>query len=70
MGDYFSWVAAMCIIIAVATVGFGGYWDYKTETKRKEIATELGCRYVESARDLRTIAFYECNGVIVAKEVK
>ena len=67
MGDYFSWVAATCLILAFAVVGLGGYWEYQQESARHQVADEIGCRYIGSARDLREVAFYDCNGSVVAK---
>lgn len=67
MSDYFSWVAATCLILAFAIVGFGGYLEYQQESDRHQVADEIGCRYIGSARDLREIAFYDCNGSVVAK---
>ena len=67
MSDYFSWFAATCLIIAVAIIGFGGYSTYQRESARHQVAGEIGCRYIGSARDLHGVAFYDCNGSVVAK---
>lgn len=67
MSDYFAWVAATCLILAVAIVGFGGYSDYQQESARHQVADEIGCRYIGSARDLREVAFYDCNGNVIMK---
>ena len=70
MGDYFSWVAATCLILAFAVVGLGGYWDCQRQIARELTATEMGCKYIGSARDLKRVAFYDCNGSIVTKADK
>lgn len=67
MGDYFSLFTAACLVLAITIVGFGAYNGYQQESTRHQVADELGCRYIGSARDLREVAFYDCNGSVVAK---
>lgn len=65
--NYFLWVEVTCLIIAVAILGFGEYNTYQQETSRHVVADELGCKYIGSARDLREVAFYNCNGEVKMK---
>lgn len=41
--------------------------DCSRTAARKKYATETGCTYIGSARDLKGVAFYSCNGSVVMK---
>ena len=44
--------------------------DLERSDKAKEIAQEMGCQYIGSARDLNTIKFIDCDGQIKMIRVK
>ena len=38
--------------------------------RRIQHAASIGCEYIGQARDLNSVAFYDCNGVIRMERVK
>lgn len=44
--------------------------EVKRGNKTKEVAKEMGCEYIGTARDLTSVKFFECNGEIKLVRVK
>lgn len=44
--------------------------DFERTYRGKEIAEQMGCQYIGSARDLNTIKFIDCDGQIKMIRVK
>lgn len=44
--------------------------DFERTDKAKDIAQEMGCQYIGSARDLNSIKFLDCAGTIKMIRVK
>jgi hypothetical protein len=63
---YYAFIAVITILgtgllIAAMTIG------YNTHQTRTQLATESGCTYLGSPRDLTQVGFYDCNGSVVMK---
>lgn len=41
--------------------------SYNKHQTRTQLATESGCTYIGSPRDLKQVGFYDCNGSVVMK---
>ena len=58
--------------IAVITLGTGlliapMFIIYNKHQTRTQLATDSGCTYLGSPRDLKQVGFYNCNGSVVMK---
>jgi hypothetical protein len=63
------------LFIALATgvtilLGTAFFLVYQTNKARNLEAQEMGCEYLGNARDLYSVAFYDCNGTIVLRRNK
>ena len=67
-------VFAMLVTVAVAGIVWLAFIgiprDFERTYKGKEIAQEMGCQYIGSARDLNTVKFLDCDGQIKMIRVK
>jgi hypothetical protein len=54
-------IIAIVILIAAMTL------SYNKHQTRTQLATESGCTYLGSPRDLKQVGFYDCNGSVVMK---
>lgn len=43
---------------------------FAEKERRVQHAASIGCQYIGSARDLNSVAFYDCNGVVKMERVK
>ena len=51
-------------------LGVAIYFSSKYEEKAEAQAKVIGCEYLGSARDMRSVGFYECGDTIVLKKIK
>ena len=54
-------IIAIVILIAAMTL------SYNKHQTRTQLATESGCTYLGSPRDLKQVGFYDCNGSVIMK---
>lgn len=55
------------IILAIGLLIAAMFISYNKHQTRTQLATESGCTYLGSPRDLKQIGFYNCNGSVVMK---
>lgn len=60
----FGALIASMIIGTVVLLAYLIPRDMERNDRAKEIAKEMGCEYIGSARDLGSIKFLDCNGEI------
>ena len=64
MKDY-AYIAVIALgtglLIAAMTL------SYNKHQTRTQLATDSGCTYIGSPRDLKQVGFYDCNGSVVMK---
>ena len=58
------------ILLMFALIVFGAYKDSKRSNQAKELGMNLNCEYIGRARDLNSVAFFDCDGKIVMWRVK
>jgi hypothetical protein len=58
------------LVFMFAMIVFGAYTDSIRYEKAEKFERDLGCEYIGRARDLKSVAFYDCKGEIVMRRVK
>jgi hypothetical protein len=62
---------AVGLIIFISTFFvIGVYFSGKYEAKAETQAQTMGCEFIGSARDIREVGFFECDGNVVLKRIK
>lgn len=62
--DTFLIVLVILVIVIPIAAMFISYNKHQTRT---QLATESGCTYLGSPRDLKQVGFYDCNGSVLMK---
>ena len=65
-----KWTFILGLVFMLALIVCGSYKDSKRYEKAEKFEQESGCEYVGRPRDLRSVAFFDCKGVIVMRRVK
>jgi hypothetical protein len=55
------------VIIAIGLFIAPMFIIYNKHQTRTQLATDSGCTYLGSPRDLKQVGFYNCNGSVVMK---
>lgn len=59
------------ILFVISYAGILAIFDLVKEIDtRSEHAKSIGCEYIGRARDLNSVAFYDCNGIVKMERVK
>jgi hypothetical protein len=58
------------IAIILTLIVLGAYTDLILYKKAEKFEQDLSCEYIGRARDLRSVAFFDCKGEIVMRRVK
>ena len=65
-----KWTFILGLVFMLALIVFASYKDSKRYEKAEKFEQDLGCEYIGRPRDLRSVAFFDCKGVIVMRRVK
>jgi len=65
-----KWTFILGLVFMLTLIAFASYKDSKRYEKAEMFEQESGCEYVGRPRDLRSVAFFDCKGMIVMRRVK
>lgn len=68
--DGFGWILIGVLIGFIGIMVYLIPRDIERTSRAQEIAKEMGCEYIGSARDLGSVKFLDCNGEIKIIRVK
>jgi hypothetical protein len=63
-------VAIGFIAIMFTLIVLGAYKDSKRSNQAEELGMDANCQYIGRARDLNSVAFFDCDGKIVMWRVE
>lgn len=70
MDKLIKWAFIFLVVLFVGILAFVIPRDIKRTDRAQEIANNMGCTLIGSARDLNSIKFLDCNGEIKLIRVK